>query len=254
MTLQPQTPRYQQLAQLLRERIESGALAPGEALPGAAALARDHGVSQATAQNAVTLLRREGLVTSRQGAGTFVRQMPVIHRRASQRHAAANREAGANRGAFDYEIRQLGMVPRSDVTVSRVVPPADVAEVLALAEGEQCLVRERKMYANDTPLQFAPSYIPLDIAEAAGLEQTDTGSGGTISRMAEAGYAQVRITESIRARRATADESSFLALETDQPVFEIFRIGWTAEDRAAEVGVWILSASGWILDYGWPLD
>lgn len=254
MSLQPQEPRFRQLAGILRAAIEAGEYPPGAAVPTAADLGQQYGVSEATANNALAVLRREGLVTSRHGAGTFVRLLPVIHRRAPGRFARSARESGQNRGAFDGEIRHLGMVPSVITHVSREIPPADAAEVLDLAEGQQCLVRRRKMYANDQPVQFAPSYIPLDIAGGTQLEQEDTGPGGTIARMRDLGHAQVRITESVRARRATAEESAFLQLESDQPVIEILHIGWTKDDRAVEVGVWAVPASGWVLDYGWPLD
>jgi hypothetical protein len=54
---------------------------------------------------------------------------------------------------------------------------------------------KRRMYANDVPVQLAPSYIPLKIAEGTAIAEPDPGAGGIISRFAELGYAQVRITE-----------------------------------------------------------
>jgi GntR family transcriptional regulator len=59
------------------------------------------------------------------------------------------------------------------------------------------------------PVQIAPSYIPADLAEVTALAEVDSGPGGIISRFAELGYAQVRITESVRVRPATGQERAF---------------------------------------------
>jgi DNA-binding GntR family transcriptional regulator len=61
-----------QLAELLREQIRSGALAPGDALPPILTLAREHHISTGTVQKALKILKDEGFVTSVPGYGTFV--------------------------------------------------------------------------------------------------------------------------------------------------------------------------------------
>jgi DNA-binding GntR family transcriptional regulator len=100
--------------------------------------------------------------------------------------------------------------------------------VLGLSAGQQAIMRKRHMYANNVPVQLAPSYIPIDIAEGTAIEQSDSGPGGIVSRFADLGYAQVRITESVRVRRATDEEQTFLQLEEDKPVIEIVHTDWTA--------------------------
>jgi DNA-binding FadR family transcriptional regulator len=64
---------FRQLADLLRARIESGTLAPGESLPSEVQLAREHGVSRTTVRQAIAQLRTEGLVVVERPRGTFVR-------------------------------------------------------------------------------------------------------------------------------------------------------------------------------------
>ena len=75
MSLDPDDPRppYVQVANALRDAITSGTLRPGEKLPSGSDLAERYGVARMTVQNAVRLLRDEGLVVSRQGSGVFVR-------------------------------------------------------------------------------------------------------------------------------------------------------------------------------------
>ncbi len=76
MALDPDDPRppYQQVANALRAAILTRRLAPGEKLPSGSELAQRYGVARMTIQQAIRLLRDEGLVVSRQGSGVFVRE------------------------------------------------------------------------------------------------------------------------------------------------------------------------------------
>ncbi|PBC79043.1 GntR family transcriptional regulator [Streptomyces sp. TLI_235] len=65
---------YIQVADALREEIRSGKLQPGQKLPSARQLADRFKVAVMTASSGVRVLREEGLVSSTQGRGTFVRQ------------------------------------------------------------------------------------------------------------------------------------------------------------------------------------
>jgi integrase len=73
---EPQNP-YEVLAAELRADIESGVLAPGTLIPTCTDLALAHGVSHATANRAVALLRSEGLVCTQRGHRTKVSAVVV---------------------------------------------------------------------------------------------------------------------------------------------------------------------------------
>src|ERR1039457_5774288 len=76
MALDPDDPRppYQQVANALRAAILTRKLAPGEKLPSGNELAQRYGVARMTVQQAMRLLRDEGLIVSRQGSGVFDRE------------------------------------------------------------------------------------------------------------------------------------------------------------------------------------
>ncbi|MET7686035.1 winged helix-turn-helix domain-containing protein [Streptomyces sp. NPDC005423] len=63
---------FEVIAESLRERIRSGGLKPGDALPTQAALMREFGASSLTVQRAMVLLKQEGWAVSRPGKGAFV--------------------------------------------------------------------------------------------------------------------------------------------------------------------------------------
>jgi len=66
-------PAYQQLADDLRAQITGGRIPVGGTLPSVADLMQQHGVSITVVRTAISALKSEGLVTTHQGKGTFVR-------------------------------------------------------------------------------------------------------------------------------------------------------------------------------------
>jgi DNA-binding transcriptional regulator YhcF (GntR family) len=76
MALDPDDPRppFQQVASALRAAILTRKFNPGDQLPSGNELARTYNVSRATVQDALRVLRSEGLIVSRQGSGVYVRE------------------------------------------------------------------------------------------------------------------------------------------------------------------------------------
>jgi DNA-binding transcriptional regulator YhcF (GntR family)/predicted GIY-YIG superfamily endonuclease len=66
---------YKQIADDLRRAILDGHFAPGARLPGQHQLMRDYDVAESTVRQALGVLKTEQLVSSRQGAGVFVRDL-----------------------------------------------------------------------------------------------------------------------------------------------------------------------------------
>ncbi|MCX4791917.1 GntR family transcriptional regulator [Streptomyces sp. NBC_01221] len=67
-------PPYVRTADRLREEIRSAILKPGDQLPSARELQDRFDIANSTAQNAVRVLKREGLVYAVKGKGVFVRR------------------------------------------------------------------------------------------------------------------------------------------------------------------------------------
>ena len=243
---------YGRIVATLREEITSGTYPPGSTLPAEPEVAKRFGVSRSTANRALSLLRSEGLVRPKQGRGTIVNPVPVIRRNAAARQRRDVREGDGGRGAFDAELRRLGLEPRSDVTVGQAPPPRVVAEIL----GTDAAVtfRRREMYAAGEPVQLATSYIPADLSRGTPIEQPDTGPGGLYSRLADAGHSPVRFAETVRVRTPEDAEAGFLAIDLDQRVYVITRIAYDNADRAVEVCVHTLATHQWELIYEWPAE
>lgn len=65
-------PLYEQLAELIRQRIRDGEWAPRTAIPSLRDLTEDYGLAMATVQKAIGVLVAEGTLITVKGRGTFV--------------------------------------------------------------------------------------------------------------------------------------------------------------------------------------
>lgn len=74
MTVDHQAPQpvYQQIAAILRARIEANELVPDRPIPSESTLMQQYGVARETARKAVRVLVGEGLVYVVQGRGAYV--------------------------------------------------------------------------------------------------------------------------------------------------------------------------------------
>src|SRR5439155_27135981 len=105
-------PIYLQLMEQVKHSIETGALRPGEQLPGIRPLAVELVINPNTVAKAYRELEHEGVIELRQGAGAFVsgnaRAKELMDKvRAGQAVVAAAVERLRARGVTDEEIRRL---------------------------------------------------------------------------------------------------------------------------------------------------
>ena len=105
-------PIYLQLMEQVKHAIETGAIRPGEQLPGMRPLAEDLVINPNTVAKAYRELEHEGVIELRHGAGAFVSENAGAKKltdklRAGQAIVAAAVEKLHARGVTDEEIRRL---------------------------------------------------------------------------------------------------------------------------------------------------
>ena len=246
-------PIYKQIADSLRAGINAGEFPPNSALPSETTLAKTFGVTRMTARQAVDLLKAEALVRSEHGRGVFVRDRPPVLRLARNRQIKEFREGG--RGAYDVEMRELGLEPRVEVVeVGPVIVPDEIARRLEIRKGRRVLIRRRRMFAGGEPMQLATSYVPWFLAEGTQMVESDTGPGGLYSRLADIGHKPHRFTEEVATRLSTDDEARFLGFSAPQPVFFVVRTATDASGTNVEVCEHVMAGDRWRLLYEWAAD
>ena len=118
-------PIYLQLMEQVKHAIETGALRPGDQLPGIRPLAEELVMNPNTVAKAYRDLERDGVIALRQGAGAFVAQngdagrvtkvkaaQPVLQA-ALERLAASGVTPDEIRRLFDAEMSRLAERPRA---------------------------------------------------------------------------------------------------------------------------------------------
>ncbi|MFI6396391.1 GntR family transcriptional regulator [Nonomuraea endophytica] len=249
------TASYRQVADTIRQSIHDGLYPRGSLLPNEDVLATDLGVHRATINKALKILKAEGLLYVHMGVGTYVHKLPPLLRDAAVRHSRAHRERGGVRGAFASELEQLGYTMDNQTTIGPGRPPAAVAQVLGVdPDSDSVIIRARRMYAEDWPIQIVTTYLPCSIADGTPMAERDPGVGGISSRLAELGHAQADIQEDIDVRPPTSEEARFLRMTPDQRVYEVFHIGSTEDDRAVKVNIYVLPTHQWRLRYRYAVD
>lgn len=190
---------FRQLADVLREDINAGELAPGQRLPSETELIERYRVSRGTARDAIGLLRQEGLIIVEHGRGAYVRAevQPVVRRLVDPSAGGSLSEAferdAASQGR-SATIEQLGY--------AKVKAPTEVSERLQLARGEKAVRTKLRFLVDGQAVQVATVWQPQgDVIE------TGTGS----------------VSEELVGRMPSEDELRQLKLDQGTPVIELRR-------------------------------
>ncbi|WP_225077061.1 GntR family transcriptional regulator [Streptomyces sp. CoT10] len=239
-------PKYQRIADSLREAIKSGEYGPGDRLPGENELMATYGVARMTARQALSVLRDEGVAEARKGAGVFVRAFRPLRRRGIQRLSQEQWGSGRSIWSADIENRALEV---DQVTVSEEAAPDHISTVLDLDDEETVCVRRRRFVLDGKPVLFATSYLPTSVVAGSAITQEDTGPGGTYARLAELGYKPVHFREEIRSRMPSKDEAAQLSMSAGTPVILLCRTAFANEGRPVEINEMTLDAASYILEY-----
>ncbi|MBI3958919.1 MAG: GntR family transcriptional regulator [Chloroflexi bacterium] len=214
-------PLYYQLAEWIREQVQSGQLAPGDQLPSERELCEQAGVSRMTARQAVAYLAREGVLTVRAGVGTFVAEPKLTH------------DALHLLGFSEQMMRQGGRVTSTVLEQAVVMPPAAAAAALELAPGERVVKIARLRHADQVPLLLETSILPLFLC--AGLEEEELASHSLYTVLAERyGLHLHHAHQTFQATVANEYERQLFGVGPGTPMILLEGITYTGHGRPAE--------------------
>ncbi|MFB7745376.1 GntR family transcriptional regulator [Streptomyces sp. NPDC056132] len=243
-----QRPKYQRIADDLKAAIERGEYGPGDRLPGESALAAQYGVAPLTARQALKILRTEGLVETKRGAGARVISFQALRRHGIER--IARQQWGTGKSIWSHDDDRPMTV---ETSVDSAPAPVHIAKILKLEEGELVCTRSRRFVVQERPVQLSTSYLPYELVAGSAIMRVDTGEGGTYARLTELGHAPVRAKEEVRSRLPTAVEAEGLAMPLERPVIKLCRTVFDTDGRAVEVNEMTLDSAAYILDYTFDL-
>jgi GntR family transcriptional regulator len=212
--------KYEQIAEDLRTRIANGEFGPGDLLPSGRDLAEQWGVSRATVVKAYDVLRTDGLVVARQGAGFTVVEIPIAR-------PAGGRRAGSSRVAGGTPYRRLGLP-------DRIAPPAHVGDALGLKPGEAALRRMRLVLLDDgSPGTLVTAWFPPAIADLAPrlAMRGPIAEGTTHYVRRSTGRSPVEGVDTTTVRLARDDEARLLGVEQPTAVAAVLHVAYDLGHR-----------------------
>lgn len=227
--------QHELMASYLREGILNGDFPPGSKLPSTRVMQEKFKAAPQTIKNANDLLAKEGLAESRRGSGIIVRP----HRQRTL-VPAATKDPSPQGEAYSWltEAEKRGMRAESTLlSVEAVTPPADVRELLGLAEDGQAIARTQVLSLDGAPAELVKSYYPMELAQGTALEQKKKIKGGSPRLLADMGYPPVRCVDKVAARMPTLEQFMALQMPTREPVLRTLRAVYSTDDRVIEVTV-----------------
>ena len=139
-------PLYQQLYEILHQKILLKQWKPGDRLPTESELEEQYDISRITVRTVLDMLVKEGLIHRQAGRGTFV--------------AHATLEQGlAQIISFTEDMQRRGFTVSTRVLFSGLVPATDhIAERLRIDPGEEMAHLQRLRLADGEPMCIEHSY------------------------------------------------------------------------------------------------
>ncbi len=217
-------PAYAQLVRILRKQIAAGIFRPGDRLPSEAQLCKRYEISPMTVRRVINILAEQGVVTTEQGRGTFVKPIEL--------------------GTAAFHLGDLQRIFREESTtvklleVNIVSATKRTARKLAVAVGQRTVFIRRLIVQDEEPVLYHREHTIYDprrpIVEAE-MEVTalrglfNGGSESTLKR----GELAIDVTV------LTAEEAELLRSQAESAAFRVEHIFYDFEDKPVSWGWFI---------------
>ena len=214
-------PRYYQLKEIMRERVQSDEWKPGDLIPSERELSEKYGISRMTARQAITDLVNEGLFYREQGKGTFVSQRKITQQ--------LIRLTG-----FTEDIKARGQKPGTKVLSAQMFPADETtAEKLRIDQGTLIFRLQRLRLADDKPLAIELSQTSFKDCERLLEEDLEQNS---LYRLLETKYGipLMEADQELEAGLAGTEEAQLLKISLGRPVLFTRRITYTERNQPIE--------------------
>jgi GntR family transcriptional regulator len=216
-------PLYYQIREQLRQRILSGALIPGDTLPGEAQICAETGVSRMTARAALSQLANEGLVVRKRGKGSFVATPKAIFE-----------DFSFPLVSYTRMLEQAGLQAKAQIHLQQVEPAeVSVAEELKLVVGEPVVHIERLRSVNDEVMSLESSFYPqARFPKLAEQDLTDRSIYAVLQELD--GVVPASATQTVELSVAGAYEAKALGIREGTPVALSSRVSFSDDGQAIE--------------------
>jgi GntR family transcriptional regulator len=227
-------PYYEQLLEILKDRIVSGVFSVDERLPSELELSREFGLARATVRQTLSKLESEGYARRVARRGVFV--------------ASPDPSPGWMvqdvEGFLESQLRhgRTG-IETSVIEAGFLTAPPDVSEALRLAPEEKVFALKRARSLDGKPAVFSTNWFPDDIG-AVIVTASDVldGTGSLNSALRGAGFVINGARRVIHAMRAPKEVAQHLGIRPGGPVLRIRSLSWDQHGRCFDYyETWVLT-------------
>jgi GntR family transcriptional regulator len=222
-------PKYAQVVEEIKKRIERGTYPPGSLLPSEHQLVAEFGLSRPTIVKSLSALRQDGWIETQQGKGSFVRGRPAL--------TDVERTRPAHEVVELPETELSGQLVQAGVKLA----PPHVTALLGLEAGARAFVRQRLLSDEGEPAELASVWLPLELAAGTDLASPDL-LGESVRH-----HLQVRkkirfdhAVEQITARHPNGEEAELLGLSREAPILSVIVTAYDAAGRPVQVSDLVL--------------
>lgn len=242
----PQSPRYLQIADDLRRRIESPEFAAGTALPAEGSLQREYQASRNTIREAVRLLVQQHLVETRAGQGTFITEEIVPFVSTLSTDPLVGLDGGEEGATYPALARAQGREAGPGTPEVQLLRcPAQIAARLDLEDDARVVSRHQERYVDGALWSLQTSYYPLRWVTlgATGLLEPENLTEGAVDHLATTiGLKQVGYRDLVWTRLPNDKERTAFNLTHNHQVLEVYRTSFAEDETPIRVTVTVYAA------------
>ncbi|MEI5989769.1 GntR family transcriptional regulator [Enterococcus crotali] len=217
-------PKYEEIADTLRERIKNNVYKTDTLIPNQTDLVKEFNVSRMTVKKAIGILVMEGLLYSQRGAGTKVLNRSFWDKDTSP----ANEYDGLSKQMHDRHKKL-----RSQVILFEVeFPSKEVQERLAISEEQPVYKIIRLRILEDEPFILEHTYMPCDLVPGLTTDILKDSIYTYVKEQLSLDFAGAY--RNIQADKSDEYDQEYLKCKKDDPVLEVQQVVYSKNGRPIE--------------------
>lgn len=223
--LKKAAPPYVQITDHYRTQIIEGAIPEGARLPGVHDVAKEWGVSAATAAKAMSQLGVEGLIVT-SPRGSFVSALDAKASSPQDRVLRLRRTGSADTNEETHQV----------MSAKAVKTPLYVADLFDIDCHEQVIRREwitvENRHTRSLTVTWHPATLASDVPELLSTEHAEVG--GMLARIERSVGKLIRGRDYMHARGTDTREANALGVPVGAATLAVTWLRWAAADAAGE--------------------
>ena len=215
-------PKYNQLASILRQKIEDGEWPPRTSIPSERQLEVLYNISRTTIREAIDHLVRQGYLYREHGRGTFVSPQKL-------------QKGLMELTSFSEDLLKRGIQPGQIIrSLAWVDAPTKIAQKLELASATPVLRIERIRLGDNIPIGLQTSYLALSPEQT--ISESDMQGSGSLYRILQEKFNIIpsEADETLEVTLATPEEAALLEIPEGAPLLLSERVLFAQNRKPVE--------------------